>query len=128
MNQLSIVNIFCPFASTYRKLSAIFKKPAGSTPVSFDWRDWRRPARLPRSNEATGQVTKGQAAQPAYASLANEVVPLFFAGQPLVTDFISLRGEDRGGILSLNWVRRTSVILKIERSIYPLAVTFYIIA
>ena len=76
MNQSSIVNIFCPFPSTNRKSSAIFKKPARSTPVSFDRRDRRTPARLPRSNEATGRVTKGQAAQPAYAGLANEVVPL----------------------------------------------------
>ena len=46
--------------------------------VSFDRRDRRTPARLPWSNEATGRVTKGQAAQPAYASLANEVVPPTF--------------------------------------------------
>ena len=52
------------------------KKPARSTPVSFDQRDRHTPARLPRSNEATGRVTKGQAAQPAYAGLANEVVPI----------------------------------------------------
>ena len=47
LNQLSIVNIFCSFASTYRESSAIFKKLARSTPVSFDRRDWRTPARLP---------------------------------------------------------------------------------
>ena len=39
------------------------------------WRDWGTPARLPRSNEPTGRVTKGQAAQLVYAGLANEVVP-----------------------------------------------------
>ena len=39
--------------------------------------DRRTPSRLPRSNEATGRVTKGQAAQPAYAGLANEVVPIY---------------------------------------------------
>ena len=33
------------------------------------------PARLSRSNEATGRVTKGQAVQPAFAGLTNEVVP-----------------------------------------------------
>ena len=67
---------FCRFASTYRKSDVIFKKPARSTPVSFDRRDRRTPARLPWSNEATGRVTTGQAAQPAYAGLANEVVPM----------------------------------------------------
>ena len=76
MNQLSVVNIFCPFATNYRKSSAIFKKLARSTPVSFDRRDRRAPARLPRSNEATARVNKGQAAQPAYAGLTNEVVPM----------------------------------------------------
>ena len=76
LNQLSIVNIFCPFTLIYRKSSAIFKKTARSTPVSFDRRDRRTPARLPRSNEATGRVTKSQAEQPAYAGFANEVVPI----------------------------------------------------
>ena len=76
MNQLSILIIFCPFTSTYRKSSAIFKKPSRSKRVSFDRRDRRTQVRLPQSNEATDRVTKGQAAQPAYAGLANEVVPL----------------------------------------------------
>ena len=76
-NQLSIVYIFYLFASTYRNLSAIFKKPSSSTAVSIDQRDRRTPAMLPQSNEATGRVTKSQAAQPAYdAGLANEVQPL----------------------------------------------------
>ena len=52
------------------------KNPVRSTPVSFDRRDRRTPAKLPRSNKATGRVTKGQAAQPTYAGLANEVVSL----------------------------------------------------
>ena len=60
-NQITIESIinclhFFTFASTYRKSSE---------------------ARLPRSNEATDRITKGQAAQPTYASLANVVVPLF---------------------------------------------------
>ena len=76
LNQLSIVYIFYLFASTYRRLSAIFKKGASSTPVSIDRRDRRTPAKLSRSNEATGRVIKAQAAQPAYAILANEVQPL----------------------------------------------------
>ena len=71
LNQLSIVNIFCPFATNYRKSSAIFKKLARSTPVSLDRRDRHTPARLPRSNEATGRVNKGQAVQPVYAGLTN---------------------------------------------------------
>ena len=74
----SIINCqhFCHFASTYRKSSTILKKPVRSTPVTFDRRDRRTPASLPRSNEATGRVTKGRAAQLAYAGLANEVVLL----------------------------------------------------
>lgn len=67
---------FCSFLLTYRKSSALFKKPARSTPVSFYRRDRRTPVRLPRSNEARGRVTKGHAAQPAYAGSANEVVPI----------------------------------------------------
>ena len=42
---------------------------------------------------------------------------IIFAGQPLFTNFILLRSEDRGGILLLNQVWRTSVILMIEHSI-----------
>ena len=77
----SIINchIFCHFASTYRKSSAIFKKLARSTPVFFDRRDRCTLARLPRSNEAIGRVTKGQVAQLVYNDLANEVVPLFLS-------------------------------------------------
>ena len=36
LNQLSKVNIYCPFASTYRKLSVLFKKLARSMPVKGD--------------------------------------------------------------------------------------------
>ena len=42
---------------------------------------------------------------------------IIFAEQPLFTNFILPRSEDRDGILSLNWVQKTSVILMIERSI-----------
>ena len=45
-------------------------------------RDPPTPAKLPRSNKATGWVTKGQEAQPTYAGLANEVVPWIFACTP----------------------------------------------
>ena len=38
--------------------------------------------------------------------------------QTVFTNCVLLRSEYRGGILSLNRVRRTSVILTIERSIY----------
>ena len=72
-----IIIIFCSFLLTYRKSSALFKKPARSTPVSFYRRDRRTPVRLPRSNEARGRVTKGHAAQTAYAGSANEVVPIW---------------------------------------------------
>ena len=71
LNKLSIVLIFYLFTSTYRKLATIFKKPARFTPVSFDWRDRHTPVKLPRSNKSTGRFTKGQAAQPTYAGLAN---------------------------------------------------------
>ena len=64
------------------KLSAISIKRARSTPVSIDRRDRRTPAKLPRSNKATGLVTKDQAAQPTYAGLANEVVPWIFTCNP----------------------------------------------
>ena len=40
------------------------------------------------------------------------------AGQPLLTNLILLQSKDGNGILSLNWVRKTSVILTIECSIY----------
>ena len=86
--------MFYLFASTYRKLSAIFKKPARSTPVSFDRRDRRTPAKLPRSNKATGRVTKGQEAQPTYAGLANEVVPWIFTCNPAPT-FTALKMYER---------------------------------
>ena len=49
-----------------------------------------------------------------YVLLVHSII---FAGQPLFTNFILLRSEDRGGILSLNQVWRTSLILMIERSI-----------
>ena len=71
-----MVFIFYLFTSTFESSpSYLKKKPAMSTPVSFDRRDRRTPAKLPRSNKATGRVTKGQAAQPTYAGMANEVVP-----------------------------------------------------
>ena len=46
------------------------------------------------------------------------VYSIIFAGKPLMfINFILIRSEDRVGILSLNRVWRTSVILTIERSI-----------
>ena len=66
------------FASTYRIRSAIFKRPARFTPVSFDRQDRRTPARHPGSNKATGRVSEGHASQQAYACLANKVLPWIF--------------------------------------------------
>ena len=72
----TIESIVCIFYLS-KALRHIKKKPSSSTAVSIDQRDRRKPAKLPRSNEATGRVTKGQAAQPVYdAGLANEVQPL----------------------------------------------------
>ena len=82
------------FASTYRKLPAIFKKPARSTPISFDRRDRRTPAKLSSSKKATGQVPKGQAAQPTYAGFANEVVAWIFTCNPAPT-FTALKIYER---------------------------------
>ena len=96
LNQLSIVYILHVFffASTYRIRSAIFKRPARFTPVSFDRQDRRTPARHPGSNKATGRVTKGQAAQPTYAGLANEVVHGIFTCNPAPT-FTALKMYER---------------------------------
>ena len=80
LNQLSIVYILHVFffASTYRIRSAIFKRPARFTPVSFDRQDRRTPARHPGSNKATGRVSKGYASQQAYACNSNKVLPWIF--------------------------------------------------
>ena len=43
---------------------------------------------------------------------------IIFAEQSFFTNFVLLRTEDGGGILPLNRVRRTSVILTIDCSIY----------
>ena len=75
LNHYQLSKFFYLFASTYRKLSSIFKEPARSTLVSFDRRDRRTLVKFPRSIKTTGRATKGQAAQPTYASLAYEVVP-----------------------------------------------------
>ena len=95
-NNWIIINClnFYLFALTYRKLSTIFKKPARSTPVSFDRWDRRLQAKLPRSNKTTGRVTKGQAVQPTYASLANEVVHGIFTCNPAPT-FTALKMYER---------------------------------
>ena len=89
LNQLSIVLIFI---FLHRLI-----KPGRSTPVSFDRRDRRRPAKLSRSKKATGQVTKGQAAQPTYAGFANEVVAWIFTCNPAPT-FTDLKIYERLGM------------------------------
>lgn len=76
LNQLSIVYSFYLLHCLIESSPPYLKELASSMLVSLDWRDCRTLAKLPRSNEATGWVTKGRAAQPAYAGLANEVLPL----------------------------------------------------
>lgn len=56
--------------------SPILKKAANFTPVSPNRRDRRTPAKLPRSNEATSRVTKGQPMHSASVGLTNEVLQL----------------------------------------------------
>ena len=92
------------------------KKPARSTLVSFDWRDRRTPARLPRSNEATGRVTKGQVAQPAYAGFANEVVPIatiHSSHRPLISKKLEKRVDDKNFVISIQ--NENKKVLKSER-------------
>ena len=85
LNQLSIVLIFIFLHRLIESSPPYLKKTARSTPVYFDRRDRRTPAKLSRSKKATGQVTKGQAAQPTYAGFANEVVAWIFTCNPAPT-------------------------------------------
>ena len=68
LNQLSIVLIFIFLHRLIESFPPYLKNRRGPRRSLLT-------ARLPRSNEATGPVTKGQAAQLAYAGLANDVVP-----------------------------------------------------
>ena len=93
LNQLSIVLIFI-FLHRLIKSSPPYLKNRRGPRRSLDRRDRRRPAKLSRSKKATGQVTKGQVAQPTYAGFANEVVAWILTCNPAPT-FTALKIYER---------------------------------